>query len=173
MISIEMLLDAQTEARVRADWHRLAVAGLSSQGANPAPSNRPHVTMLVRRQLRERAFQGAVSQLPISIGLGDPIVFRHGDRGVLARPIRMTRELRSLHESVHRAAAVGDDAPHTAPQEWVPHVTLARRVQLASLERALSLVEPAFVGVGAALRRWDSRSREVTLLSCPASPGSV
>lgn len=173
MISIEMLLDAQTEARVRADWHRLAVAGLSSQGANPAPSNRPHVTMLVRRQLRERAFQGAVSQLPISIGLGDPIVFRRGDRGVLARPVRMTRELLSLHESMHRAAGVGDDAPHTAPQEWVPHVTLARRVQLASLERALSLVEPAFVGVGAALRRWDSRSREVTLLSCPASPGSV
>lgn len=164
MISIEMLLDAQGEERVRADWRRLADAGLSSQGANPAPSNRPHVTMLVRRQLRECAFQEAVSQLPIGIELGDPIVFRHGDRGVLARPIRMTRELRSLHESVHRAAGDGADAPHTAPGEWMPHVTLARRLQLSVLDEALSLMAPAFPCTGTALRRWDSELRETTTL---------
>lgn len=164
MISIEMLLDAQAEERVRADWRRLAAAELSSQGANPAPSNRPHVTMLVRRQLRECAFQEAVSQLPIGIELGDPIVFRHGDRGVLARPIRMTRELRSLHESVHRAAGDGADAPHTAPGEWMPHVTLARRLQLSALDEALSLMAPAFPGTGTALRRWDSELRETTTL---------
>lgn len=41
VVSIELLLDAVSEAVVRADWERLAVAGHSSLAAHTAPSNRP------------------------------------------------------------------------------------------------------------------------------------
>ena len=61
IVSIELLLDPETEERVRSDWQRLAVAGLSSLGAHPSPSNRPHITLLVRPQLVELPFTDAAT----------------------------------------------------------------------------------------------------------------
>ncbi|GAA2180461.1 2'-5' RNA ligase family protein [Leucobacter tardus] len=164
MISVELLLDDDTERRVHDEWRRLADAGLSSQGANRSPSNRPHVTLLVRSQVGPVSFTEAVQLLPIPLELGEPIVFRHGERGVLARPVRVTEALRDLHAAVHRAAGPGDDAPFTAAGEWTPHVTLARRLRLDALDDALTLVGRACSGAGVALRRWDSETRTVTPL---------
>ena len=162
MISVELLLDDDTERRVRDDWRRLAAAGLSSQGANRSPSNRPHITLLVRSRVESLPFSEAVQRLPIPLELGDPIVFPHGERGVLARPVRVTGALRDLHAAVHEAAGPGDDAPFTAAGEWTPHVTLARRLRLDALDDAMTLVGPKYSGAGVALRRWDSETRTVT-----------
>lgn len=161
-MSIELLLDAGTEAAVRADWERLAAAGLSSLGAHRSASNRPHVTLLVRPSLAPHPFTAALARLPIVVCLGDPIVFAHGERGVLARPILRNVELEDLHRAVHASVPPGEDAPHTTPGEWTPHVTLARRLRLVDLDRALDLLGPAQSGTGVALRRWDSASAEVT-----------
>ena len=97
VVSIELLLDSETEERVRADWSRLAGAGLSSLGARPAPSNRPHITLLVRPTLAPVAFPSAVSLLPVPIDLVEPLTFIRRDRAVLAWRVRVDDELRSLH----------------------------------------------------------------------------
>jgi 2'-5' RNA ligase len=164
IVSIELLLDAATEAAVREDWARLAEAGLPSSGRHPSPSNRPHVTLLVRPTLEPVPFEKAVALLPIPITLGAPIVFRHGERGVLARRLDQSPELLALHRSVHAAVPRGPDAAHTRPGEWTPHVTLARRLRLDALDEAVALLGPPVEGAGVALRRWDSAAARVTPL---------
>jgi 2'-5' RNA ligase len=164
VVSIELLLDPDTEARVRADWQRLADAGLSSLAAHTSPSNRPHITLLVRPALAEAAFAAAAELLPVPVALAEPVVFAHGDRGVLVWRVTLTDELRELHWEVHLAAGPGPDAPHTAAGEWTPHITLARRLRLASLPDAIGLIGPPIQGAGVSLRRWDSASATVTPL---------
>lgn len=165
VVSIELLLDPETDARVRADWQRLADAGLSSLGAHRAPSNRPHVTLLARATLSSIAFTEAVGMLPVRIDLAEPITFTHRDRAVFAWRVSFTDELRALHRVVHAAVPEGEDTPHTAPGEWTPHITLARRLRLESLPAALDLIGAPLTGSGVALRRWDSASSIVTPLS--------
>lgn len=164
IVSIELLLDPETEALVRADWDALAAAGLSSLGAHRSPSNRPHVTLLARTTLHVAPLRPAIALLPIDLALAEPIVFRHGDRGVLARRVVPTTELRGLHAAVHAAFGPGPDAPHTAPGHWTPHVTLARRLRLTALDDALGLLGAECTGAGTGLRRWDSASALVTPL---------
>jgi hypothetical protein len=164
IVSIELLLDEATEARVRADWQRLADAGLSSLAAHTAPSHRPHIPLLARPTLAAVAFTAAAQSLPIPITLAEPVVFAHGDRGVLAWRVVLSEELRDLHAAVHAAAPAGDDGAHTAPGEWTPHITLARRLRRESLADALGLIGPALDGTGVSLRRWDSASATVTAL---------
>jgi 2'-5' RNA ligase len=165
VVSVELLLDAPTEARVRADWQSLADAGLSSLGAYTAPSNCPHITLLVRPQLAKLAFSAAIGLLPVAITLAEPVFFAHGDRGVLAWLIEPTAELRELHAAVHVAAGPGDDAPHTTGADWTPHVTLARRLRAADLPKARELIGPPVQGSAVALRRWDAAVRTVTPLA--------
>lgn len=164
VVSIELTLDAATDAAVRADWARLIDAGLPSLGRHPSPSNSPHVTLLVRTTLEPVDFASAVDQLPIDVELGEPTVFPHGDRGVLVRPLLVDESLRRLHLAVHDAAPPGEDAPFTAPGDWTPHVTLARRLRLDRLDEALALLGPAGRGRGVALRRWDSVTATVAVL---------
>ena len=164
VVSIELLVDHDTEARVRADWQALADAGLSSLAAHTAPSNRPHITLLVRPALAEAAFTAAVERLPVPVTLAEPTVFAHGDRGVLVWRITLSDELRELHRDVHLAAGPGPDAAHTAPGEWTPHITLARRLRLVTLPEALDVIGPPLAGTGVSRRRWDSASAVVRSL---------
>lgn len=164
VVSIELLLDRATEERVRDDWRRLADAGLSSLAAHTSPSNRPHVTLLVRATVPPVDFAAAGRMLPVSIELAEPVVFAHGDRGVLAWRVAVTDAVTALHEAVHSAVPTGanTDAPHTKPGEWTPHVTLARRLRLDRLDEARSLLGPPLSGAGIALRRWDAAEKRVT-----------
>lgn len=162
VVSIELLLDDAAEARIRDDWQRLEQAGMSSLGAHRAPSNRPHLTLLVRPALRPVRCREAARMLPVEVDLVEPVVFAHGDRGVLAWMAAPTPDLIELHRAVHAAVPPGEDAPYTAPGEWTPHVTLARRLRLDSLDEALSLVGAPLAGAGVALRRWDSATATVS-----------
>lgn len=163
VVSIELLLDAASEAAVRGDWERLAAAGLSSLAAHTSPSNRPHITLLARPSLRALDAAQVDAHLPLPVRLGAPVLFGDGDRRVLARLVVPTRELLDLHRRVHdRAGASTADAAHTAPDTWTPHVTLARRMRLAALAEALELLGPAVDGEAVSLRRWDSASARVT-----------
>lgn len=169
VISIELLLDEASESLVRADWEHLAAAGYSSMGAYRSPTNRPHVTLLVRPigpgALPAHAFAAGSGHLPLPIILAEPLVFAHGDRGVLARRVVLTDEVRALHAAVHAAAPADDGAPHTAPGAWTPHVTLARRLRLDDLDAAWSLLGPSHIGTGVALRHWDSAARIATAIA--------
>lgn len=164
IVSIELILDPAGDAAVRADWQRLADAGLSSLAAHTSPSNRPHLTLLVRPTLADLEFPDAVARLPLRVRLGAPLLFGTGDRRVLARQVVPTEALLGLHRDVHIAAGAGPDAAHTAPGEWTPHVTLARRLRVETLPEALGLLGPEIDAHLVALRRWDAASATVTPL---------
>jgi 2'-5' RNA ligase len=159
VVSVELLLDGDTERAVRAEWDALAAAGLSSLAAHTAPSNRPHLTLLVRPELGPVT---VAERVAFPVVLGAPLLFGAGDRRVLARSVLPSPEMLDLHAAVHVAAGEGDDAPHSVPGEWMPHVTLARRLKLADLDRALPLVGGELHGRARALRRWDAASVTVT-----------
>ncbi|MCS5733492.1 2'-5' RNA ligase family protein [Herbiconiux daphne] len=168
VVSLELVLDAATEALVRDEWQALADAGLSSLAAHRAASNRPHITLMVRRTIAplKAAQLAEVVSLPLPIALGPVVLFGTGDRRVLARTIVPSAALLRLHADLHAlvgpGAGLGDDdapgpdtytpapgtgapgpgpdAPHTRPGEWTPHVTLARRLRVEVLPLALSLL---------------------------------
>ncbi|MEF2978001.1 2'-5' RNA ligase family protein [Subtercola sp. YIM 133946] len=143
VVSLELLLDEQTEERVRAEWRALAEAGLSSMAAHPSPSNRPHITLLVRPSLPPLAVAvvARAVALPMDVALGAPLLFGCGERRVLARSVVATAELLELHRALHDIVGPGDDAAHTRPGEWMPHVTLARRIRLDALPQALRALD--------------------------------
>jgi len=170
-VSVELLLDEATERAVRADWDALADRGLSSLAAHVAPSNRPHVSLYSGTTLdRAIALHGAAVEIPFGIRLGPPILFGAGPRRVLARSVVPSAALLGLHAAVvdqvrARGADVDDDDDAAfLPGNWIPHVTIARRVQVSSLEVALGLLGPEVEGTVVGIRLWDSESRLATLL---------
>ncbi len=184
VVSLELLLDRATEDAVRAEWAALADAHMSSLAPHTSPSNRPHVTLLVRATLPplDAALLARIAAtLPLTVTLGEPILFGEGDRRVFVRPVALTPELEDLHRMLHAGVAVdastappseqagggsaGDaDAPHTRPGEWTPHVTLARRLRVSDIPAARALVAGELHGQVTALRRWDAASKTVTQL---------
>ena len=166
-VSVELLLDEATERAVRADWDALADRGLSSLAAHVAPSNRPHVSLYGGTTLdRASALHGAAVEIPFGIRLGPPILFGAGPRRVLARSVVPSAALLGLHAAVvdQVRARGADDDDAFLPGNWIPHVTIARRVQVSSLEVALGLLGPEVEGTVVGIRLWDSESRLATLL---------
>lgn len=166
MFSVELVPDAELDRAVRDDWDRLLGADLPSSGRNPAPSNRPHVTLAVRERLVPTEFAGVADQLPVRLELGGLVLLGHRDRYVLARHVVVTAQLLAVHRAV--AALAGLPEPRystTAPDRWTPHVTLARGLTAARLATALRMIRaPHLVGEATGLRVWDADSRRVTTL---------
>lgn len=189
LVSLELLFDDATEARIRDEWRALQELGVSSMGAHASASNRPHLSLLVRAAsadgsggvdregssnvagkpgpggpplLDVDAVRDAASRLPLPVTLGGPQLFPHGTRTVLVRSVVPSRGLLEFQAEVHMLAGAAENArdlPHTTPGSWVPHVTLARRLQLADLERALSVLDLAPLhAMATELRLWDARS---------------
>jgi 2'-5' RNA ligase len=170
VVSLELLLDPETEVRIRTQWQALADAGLSSLAAHTAPSNRPHITLVVRPSMPAITRDGlhAAVALPLALELGAPVLFGAGDRRVLALSVMPSAALLELHAALHGIVGEGADAAHTRPGEWTPHITLARRLRLDDLPRALRLLDdvdasrPAPRTEATILRRWDAASATVT-----------
>ena len=165
MRSIELVFDDSTEAIIRADWGRLADAGLPSLAAHTAPSNRPHVTLAAGADLLVpadlRLFREA---LPIDVAFSGVQVFAAGrDRYVLARSVVLSGPLLELHSLLH--GEISGAAPNTLPGAWTPHVTLARRVAGPELGRAVELLHLRLEGQCREARLWDSSSKSITALS--------
>lgn len=194
IVSLELLFDDVTEARIRDEWRVLQELGVSSMGAHTSASNRPHLSLLVRGgvapvdaaglntgagagagaaaesepdaatvhpPLVSAEVRRASGRLPLAVTLGAPLLFRHGDRAVLARTVLPTSGLLELHAEVHALSgtvSAASDLPHTTPGSWTPHVTLARRLKLTDLDRALSALELEPIEAQATeLRLWDAR----------------
>jgi hypothetical protein len=173
--SLELTLDPASEARIRDEWRALADAGLSSLAGHTSPSNRPHITLMVRPTMppvtRERL--STVVSLPMPVTIGDPILFGTGDRRVLARLVVPSAAMLALHHALHTVLGApgggsGADSPFTRADQWVPHIALARRLRIDTLPqalRALDDVHPAAPAAGStaiALRRWDANSATIT-----------
>lgn len=167
--SLELTLDARLDVAVRSEWSALAEAGLPSQAQHTGTSNRPHVTLMVRDALPSAgAVTGvAVVRLPLRLELGAPVLFGTGERRVLARLVVPSADLLALHTELHAEVGSGEDAPHSRPGDWTPHVTLARRIPLARLGEALAVLDaidpaPGLHGAAMELRHWDGVARVVT-----------
>ncbi|MBW4042078.1 MAG: 2'-5' RNA ligase family protein [Acidobacteria bacterium] len=178
--SIELLLDDDAEAALRASWTALGAAGLPSLATHTGGSNRPHVTVAVadRGGLEgaDPALRAVLEGWGIAVSglagmVGAPLLFGgRRARWVLARQIVPSRPLVTLHAAVHRALQLRlpgvELSAQTRPDGWTPHVTLARRIDAEQLAAALAVVttEPLpFRFRGA--RRWDSTTRTVTPLA--------
>jgi 2'-5' RNA ligase len=113
-----------------------------------------------REQLRE------VVALPLPLTIGDPTLFAAGERRVLVRSVVPSEELQRLHAKLHAIAGVGQDAAHTRPGEWTPHISLARRIRVDAIPQALEILDKgdqtARSAEAASLRRWDAVPGNVT-----------
>jgi 2'-5' RNA ligase len=179
VVSVELTLDPASDAAIRAGWAALHDAGLSSAGAHPSPSNRPHVSLAVRAagpdaradDLRD-ALADAVAGVPMRIRLSGLLLFPHDDRLVLAHAVVPDAALLALHAAVDAAASGwGAALPRTGPGEWSPHLTIARRLRRGDLPRALELLADhgplEHDVVGDAIRIWDGRGRRVVPVAAP------
>jgi 2'-5' RNA ligase len=164
VFSVELLLDAELERSVREDWDLLLGADMPSSGRNPAPSNRPHVTLAVRERVDPGAFAASAAMLPVPIELGGVVVFGHGLRFILARQVIVSAALLEVHRAV--ATAAGPAEPrysNTAPDHWTPHVTLARGLGPDRIAKALRITRVRHaMGKASGMRVWDASTRTIT-----------
>ena len=161
--SIDLTFDDATEAALRGEWDALERAGFSSLGAHTASTNRPHLTLVAGRPL-ELLSDPSAAALPLAVTIGAPVLFGSGDRRVLARLVTPTRALLELHAAVHASVRPESLVAHSNPGAWVAHVTLARRIRLDDLARALDLLGDDIAGEATALRLWNAVERTVTPL---------
>lgn len=167
MRSIELVLDADSDAAVRAAWSALVDADLPSLGRHPSPSNAPHVTLVAGAALPIPT--GLAARLPTRLRLGGLLLFPAGPgRSVVVRAIVLDDELIAFHRAVHDTGdgtAPIDAVDTTLPGAWSPHVTLARRVRDDDLPRAVAALRqtplPETLGV-AGVRHWDGETRTIT-----------
>ena len=164
--SVELLFDRDADAAIRRIWDDLTEAGVRSQAAHRAPSNRPHVTLTVAETMDESvddALRPLLRRLPLGCTIGAPMLFGRKDF-TLVRLIVPSVELLSLHAEVQSTCVPHMPAgplPHSEPGQWTPHVTLARRVPPDHLKSALTLksvghqLSAAVVG----LRHWDGNAK--------------
>lgn len=164
MRSIEVTFDAETDAAIRAEWAALSAAGLPSLASHTGSSNRPHLTLAAGAALADSvALRSCFAGLPLRVRFGGLVVFGAGGRRfVLARQVVAAGALLELHRRVHAAAPGAVE--QTLPDRWVPHVTLARRLDPAGIGTALTLIGSPTEPVAVAARLWDSVEKSVTAL---------
>ncbi len=164
--SVELILDDESDAAIRAAWVRLVEADLPSQGRRGGVSNRPHVTLVAFRASapsREAAIEAAVTvhlTAATALRLGGLVVFGRGPF-VLARLVVSDPALLALQAAVSAAADDGG-VPMTfsTPGQWTPHITLAHRVQVDQLGPAVAIAAaPESTVTVAGCRRWDGDAR--------------
>ncbi|SMH43336.1 2'-5' RNA ligase superfamily protein [Rathayibacter oskolensis] len=161
MRSVELLLDAESEARIRAQWEALETAGIPSLSLHTSASNRPHVTLVAGPELIAPE-PGALGALPARIDLAAVLLFPHDGRYVLAWGATRSPALDALHARATRLVPGG--VPTSLPEEWTPHVSISRRLRAEQLAEAVPLLgEPFSVGL-ASVRFWNGDTKEITEL---------
>ncbi|RPA63547.1 2'-5' RNA ligase family protein [Gordonia oryzae] len=177
--SVEFLLDEACDQYIRQQWATLGDAGLPSAADNGSATNRPHITAMAAARISpdiDAALGTVAMRLPIRVTLGDVVVFGHGARRVLARLIVPSAELLSVHASIVRVGAAltadnhGQESlfAHTRPGSWTPHLTVARRIGLDKIGRALETldsVHPADTATITGVRRWDGDAKVEHVIS--------
>lgn len=161
--TVELLLDAASEAGLVRDWGLLDEAGLASQAQHRGETNRPHVTLAAGSAIRDGGEEAlarlCARRLPVPTMLGGYAVFGAGPV-VLVRLVVVTPALLALHAAVVEQVMLSERSL-TAVGRWTPHLTLARRMPLAQLEAALTTLGRA-QALPASLegaRRWDGVAR--------------
>jgi 2'-5' RNA ligase len=189
--SIEGVFDSGLEFVVRGDWATLIDAGLPSQGRNPAPSNRPHVTFAYASAYPEDVearLPESLGDLPLAVRIGAVAAFpAHGrpeSEGPWFTLVRMLVPSPGLLDLHARLLELVGDAPGLARNcrvgAWTPHVTLARRITAEQVGTAIGALASSgrrsggvrggrghrsdLTGELAGVRRWDGDTRRTWLV---------
>jgi 2'-5' RNA ligase len=163
--SVELIVDDDTDRRIRAEWAALADAGLPTQARHTGESNRPHITVALSQTMTRQAADRlavVVAELPLPITIGGLLLFGT-KRVVLARLAIPSPALLALQAGI--AAALDDPVdPHDtfAPGRWTPHVTLGRRLDPDQLGPALRQLAAAASIHGRLVRArcWDMVAKQ-------------
>lgn len=161
--ALELVPDDAGLEVVRRDWQRLRDAGLPSQLDHLAPTNAPHVTVVSASVLPEDALDVARARLgsllPVRARAAG-VLLLGGERLTVARAVDIDDDV------VRRVLAVRVQVPDRQHVGWLPHVTLARRVERADAQRALdALGHEDVVLTFTELRRWDPDAGRVTTIA--------
>jgi hypothetical protein len=154
--SLELLPDADGDVAVRRDWQALRDAGLPSQLDHRGPSNAPHLTLVAAPDVapaEARASELIGPLLPLRVRASG-LLLLGGRQVTVARAVDVPDELLAAVLEVRRHV---DVLPHPG---WLPHVTLARRVDRADVQRAVDVLGHDDVVLSLVqLRRWDPENR--------------
>ncbi len=170
--SVELLLDEQADAAVRRQWRLLAEAGLPSEWRSAASQHRrPHLTLYAADAISpdaEAALPDLVADLELELQIGALTIFgpRHG-RCILVRQVTASIDLLALQGRIGMVCGA-DPAGQFGAGRWSPHITLARRVQVAQLGPVVAALDWTADRPLSALvigcRRWDGTRRTAWLL---------
>jgi 2'-5' RNA ligase len=142
-LAVCLLFDRRSERAVRALWDRLEVLGVPSLRSHTHGRHVPHVSCAVLRTWDLAAVTDAVRGLepgsPVRLSFDGVGLFRRGRTWLLAG---ISADTAARQQRVIDAVAeTGADLhEHYRPGTWVPHCSLAPRVQLAQLPEAVSAV---------------------------------
>lgn len=165
--ALELVPDEAGLAAVRQDWQRLSDAGLPSQLDHRGPTNAPHLTLVAAPDLDARACAAAVELLgplmPVRVRASG-LLLLGGTRPTLARAVDVDDAVVAAVLAVRRLVP---GLPHRG---WLPHLTLARRLARADVQRAVdSLGAADQILTMTVLRRWNPDERAVRhLVETPA-----
>ena len=158
--ALELLPDEIGDAAVRRDWQALRDAGLPSQLDHTGASNAPHLTLVAAPDVRAAADAAAAvtELLPVEVRASG-LLLLGGRRVTIARAVDVPD---ALIRAVVDLRATIPDLPH---QGWLPHLTLARRVERADVQRAIDVLGHDDVRLSlTTLRHWNPDTRTVTEL---------
>lgn len=165
MYSVELTFEESTDSLIRADWARLAEAGLPSLATHSSPSNKPHITLAAGNNLEiGLGAEDLWGRLPIDVNFSGLVVFPAGPgMYALARLVVLSSSLLELHSRLHQQCP-GAFA-NTLPDAWTPHVTVARRIPGQLLGTAIDVLDVRAEGRCTAARLWDSTTQTITSLN--------
>jgi hypothetical protein len=161
--ALELVPDDAGQDAVRRDWQRLRDAGLPSQLDHDAPTNAPHVTVVSAPYLPDPAIDVAHARLgallPIRARAAGLLVLG-GSRVTIARAVDIDDDV------VRRVLAVRVQVPDRQHAGWLPHVTLARRVDRSLVQQLVDVLgHDDLVLTLTELRRWDPEKKFVTTVA--------
>jgi hypothetical protein len=161
--SLELVPDDAGQDAVRRDWQRLRDAGLPSQLDHASPTNRPHLSVVAAPSLPDDAIDVARvrlgSLLPVRARAAG-LLLLGGSRVTIARAVDVDDDV------TRRVLAVRVQVPDRQHLGWLPHVTLARRVERSLVQQMVDVLGHDDVLLTLTeLRRWDPDTSHVTVVA--------
>src|SRR5205085_4243544 len=152
--AIEVALDAESAAPVRARWRRLAEAGIrfmAESGADPRVSLVIWDALDVERAAAE-VIAVAKDTAPVAVTFTEVRAFGTEVVYLALAPSRRLVELQARVDA--RLASLGRARwPHYAPEAWIAHCTLAMDLGSVTAATALALAESLTLPLAGRLER--------------------
>jgi 2'-5' RNA ligase len=142
-LAVCLLFDRRSERVIASLWDRLEDVGVPSMRSHTHGNHVPHVSYAVLRSWDTAAVEQALTRLAdgcrVELNFDGAGLFRRGrlwllagiSADVAARQQRVVEAVTTTGAELHK---------HYRPGDWLPHCSLAPRVQLAQLPIAVSTV---------------------------------